>query len=173
MVEVSSANEATVKLTVLYYNIRAVHARHKTSETPFFFNFITFKGHRRPAVFYIDRRPFHSQGNETSSIRLVVANLSRRAQILDGSIAHTAEGGEVVHIAAPLCEIQCVAITIKYTTIISACAATHDIIILIISDNDVGIEACIHVILALGCFYPFAERLPVAGCADGEVVRIR
>ena len=86
-------------------------------------------------------------------------------QVLDGGIAHIAEGGDKLLSMVVDIESQCMSVSVEVAAVGS----------LVVPPNhsgagiDIGIEPSVHVVLTLGCLHLVAESHPVFSRADREI----
>ena len=102
-------------------------------------------------------------GNKTGAVDIPL-DFARDTQILDGIIPGKAKGCYIVK-RIPKIVVQRMAVTIEMSSECEILCWTYEVFCI-----DVGIEACVHVVLALGLLHHVAEGHPVGIRADREEI---
>ena len=160
--------EASIELTVAYGDIRIADASHETSKRAFAIHG-TVQGNRRDTVLNGYSAIF-DLSHEAGRIHPVRLDGTGHMQVPDGSIACMTEGSNKPFFRCwfpLLVEGQRMAVTVEGTTEGSSFGYSH-----VLTDLNVGIENCVHVILVHSIIYHHSKLVPVVGITDGNKCRI-
>ena len=152
----------------MYCDVGIADASYETSKRAVAIH-ATFQSNRRDTVLNGYSAIF-DLSHEAGRIHPVRLDGTGHMQVPDGSIACMTEGSNKPFFCCwfpLLVEGQRMAVTVEGTTEGSSFGYSH-----VLTDLNVGIENCVHVVLVHSIIYHHSKLVPIAGITDGNKCRI-